>query len=278
MSSLLSHVVRQKERSRSAAFPSTQAMEPKAGIAADLEKRFTAVAAIACTEEEIRMMIAAFYDIHANLPALEAALQAARKVGADKVVVGGDIAAGPLPADTLDILMALGDWVVALQGASDRALVNCYDLLMAKHHSELDAFDPLVRWAAGRITRHQRDYLHDLPAEARFLMQDLGEVYFYPSMATPGQRIPPGGEVIVVGNGHRQGKERQDGRLIVHPGSIGMPEGDQPGAYWAFLGEDVELRRTEYDYHRAARRVVRCGMPDAKAWADRYVLCEEARS
>ncbi len=227
------------------------------------------------------MMIAAFYDIHANLPAFEAALQAARKASADKVVVGGDIAAGPLPADTLDILMALGDWVVALQGAADRALVNCYDLLMAKHHSELEAFDPLVRWAAGRITRHQRDYLHTLPSDLRFLMQDLGEVHFYHSLAGDGHqpaRIPQGGQVIVAGSDHSQGEEHLDGRLLVHPGSVGMPEGDLPGAYWAFLGEEVQLRRTDYDYAQAARRIMRCGMPDAKAWVDRYVLRETARS
>ncbi len=227
------------------------------------------------------MRIAALYDIHANLPALEATLQAARKSGADKVVLGGDIAAGPLPADALDILIALGDWVVAIQGPADRAVVDCYDRLMAGRLDETKAFDPLVRWAAGRISRHQRDYLHALPADIRFLMQDLGEVYFYHSLSDGGEppaRLPRGDEVIVAGSGHSQGEEYRDSHRLVHPGSVGMPDGELPGAHWALLGEHVELMRTEYDYAHAARRIVRCGMPDAKAWADRYVLGAAARS
>jgi len=227
------------------------------------------------------MRIAALYDIHGNLPALEAALRAARRADVDKVVLGGDIAAGPLPAETLEILMALGDWAVAIQGAADRAVVTCYDLLMAKHHGELAACDPLARWAAGRITGHQRDYLQALPSDLRFLMQDLGEVYFYHAVPGDGRepgRLPAGGQVIVAGSGHRQAQEHRDGRLFVHPGSVGMPEGDAPGACWALLGEHVEMQRTEYDGKQAARRVVRCGMPDAQAWTERYILGAGARS
>lgn len=221
------------------------------------------------------MRIAALYDIHGNLPALEAALHAARKAGVDKVVLGGDIAAGPLPEETLEILMALGDWTAAIQGAADRAVVTCYDLLMTKHHQELAACDALARWAAGRITRHQRDYLHSLPSELRFLTQDLGEVYFYHTVPGDGDqpgRLPSGGQVIVAERDHSQGTEQRDGRLFVHPGSVGMPQGNAPGAYWALLGEHVELERTEYDTAQAAKRIAHCGMPDAQAWAERYIL------
>ncbi len=227
------------------------------------------------------MRIAALYDIHGNLPALEAVLHAARGADVDKIVLGGDIAAGPLPAETLKILMALGDWAVAIQGAADRAVVTCYDLLMAKHHNELAACDPLARWAASRITGHQRDYLHELPSDLRFLMQDLGEVHFYHAIPGDGlesARFPAGGEVIVAGSGHRQALEHRDGRLFVHPGSVGMPEGDAPGACWALLGEHVELQRTEYDGRQAARRVLRSGMPDAQDWTERYILGTRARS
>ena len=220
------------------------------------------------------MRIAALYDIHGNLPALEAALHAARKAGADKVVLGGDIAAGPLPAETLEILMAFGDWVSAIEGAADRAVVTCYDLLMSKHQPDRRSFDDLVLWAAGRITGHQRDYLKALPHEIRLPSQDLGEIYFYheiPGDAREHGGLPPGAQVIVAGRDHRQATEQRDGRLLVRPGSVGMPRADAPGAYWALLGEQVELMHTEYDAARARRRILRTGMPEAKAWAQRYV-------
>src|SRR2546430_12111939 len=52
------------------------------------------------------MRVAALYDVHGNLPALEAVLA---EVDADRIVVGGDVVAGPWPAETLERLRALGD-------------------------------------------------------------------------------------------------------------------------------------------------------------------------
>ena len=37
------------------------------------------------------MRVAGLYDIHGNLPALEAVLQDIRQAGVDQVVVGGDV-------------------------------------------------------------------------------------------------------------------------------------------------------------------------------------------
>ena len=53
--------------------------------------------------------VAALYDVHGNLPALEAVLADPRCAGADVVVCGGDLVAGPMPAECLDRLSALGD-------------------------------------------------------------------------------------------------------------------------------------------------------------------------
>jgi hypothetical protein len=46
-------------------------------------------------------VVAALYDVHGNLPALEAVLADDAFARADAVVVGGDVAAGPLPVDDL---------------------------------------------------------------------------------------------------------------------------------------------------------------------------------
>jgi predicted phosphodiesterase len=53
------------------------------------------------------MQVAAIYDIHGNLPALEAVLQEIRQAEIDHVVVGGDVLPGPMPRETLEYLLAL---------------------------------------------------------------------------------------------------------------------------------------------------------------------------
>jgi hypothetical protein len=66
-------------------------------------------------------------DIHGHLPALDAVLADAEAAGADAVVLNGDIATGPMPAETLDRLVALGDRAIWVGGNADRELVEEYD-------------------------------------------------------------------------------------------------------------------------------------------------------
>ena len=53
------------------------------------------------------MRVAALYDVHSNLPALEAVAEDIREAGVGQVVVGGDALPGPMPRETLDFLMSL---------------------------------------------------------------------------------------------------------------------------------------------------------------------------
>jgi Icc-related predicted phosphoesterase len=62
------------------------------------------------------MRVAAIYDIHANLPALEAVLQDIRRADADQVVVGGDVVPGPMPRETIECLLDLDIPVQFIQG------------------------------------------------------------------------------------------------------------------------------------------------------------------
>jgi 3',5'-cyclic AMP phosphodiesterase CpdA len=52
--------------------------------------------------------IAVLSDVHGNLPALEAVLAEVDDAGIETIVFSGDLAAGPLPRETLDRLLALG--------------------------------------------------------------------------------------------------------------------------------------------------------------------------
>jgi Icc-related predicted phosphoesterase len=53
------------------------------------------------------MQVAAVYDIHGHLPALEAVLAEIGRLDPDIILFGGDLAAGPLPGETLERLMSL---------------------------------------------------------------------------------------------------------------------------------------------------------------------------
>ena len=70
------------------------------------------------------MRIAALYDVHGNLPALEAVLADARCVAADLIVSGGDLVAGPMPAECVDRLESEGERVRYLVGNGDREAVS----------------------------------------------------------------------------------------------------------------------------------------------------------
>ena len=71
--------------------------------------------------------IAAIYDVHGNLPALDAVLRDIEREKPDIIVVGGDVASGPLPRETLERLMGLGDRARFIRGNADRELVACFD-------------------------------------------------------------------------------------------------------------------------------------------------------
>src|SRR5919197_4714010 len=101
------------------------------------------------------MAIAAFYDIHGNLPALEAVLADIDSLEAELIVVGGDTASGPMPRETLERLSALGERALFIRGNADRELVRAFD---ERATADDDVWRRRARWNAGQITREQRDF------------------------------------------------------------------------------------------------------------------------
>jgi predicted phosphodiesterase len=107
--------------------------------------------------------VAALYDIHGNLPALDAVLTELHADPPDAVVVGGDVAAGPMPLAVLARLRALPWPVHWLRGNADRAVVMGFDGTIPAELAE----HPLYRgdaWAATFLSRADRDFLAGLPA------------------------------------------------------------------------------------------------------------------
>jgi putative phosphoesterase len=74
------------------------------------------------------MRVAVLADIHGNLPALEAVLRDVEAAGGvDAIVLNGDLADGPMPAQTLDRLEELGNRAIWVRGNTDRDLAAAFD-------------------------------------------------------------------------------------------------------------------------------------------------------
>jgi predicted phosphodiesterase len=221
-------------------------------------------------------------DIHGVLPALEAVLAEPEVVNAEQIVITGDIAAGPQPVAVLDRLAALGERAIWIRGNADRELVEY------RQRGRTSIPDPIGPWAAEQLRDDQIELLAALPTSVIRSVGGLGDVCF--CHATPrddeemvlvDSRLDRWAEVfaelpeqvgtVVCGHTHMPFTRLAGGRLVVNPGSVGMPYG-QFGAHWALLGPGVSLRRTLFDADAACARVAaESGYPDAAAWADEYV-------
>lgn len=228
--------------------------------------------------------VAAFYDIHGNLPALEAALADAEARDVDLFVLGGDLALGPMPRETLDKLSGLGSRARYLRGNCDRLMVDAFD---GRPLSFLPAaVEESIVWAAGQLHQHHRDFLAGLPETLTLSIDGLGGVLFchatprsddeIVTSRTSDERLDPilegvTEEIVVCGHTHMQFHRRLDKVHLVNAGSIGMPYG-RADAHWLLLGPQIELTRTAYDLPRAADRIGQTSYPGAAEFAARYVL------
>jgi predicted phosphodiesterase len=228
--------------------------------------------------------VAALYDIHGNLPALEAALAAADAAGAGTIVVGGDMVPGPMPRETLDRLLALGPRARFIRGNTDRLVVDAFD---GRPSPRLPpAIQEAIAWNARQLEPRHRDFLAALPETLAVDVPGVGAVLFCHAtprgdeeiftVLTPAERVRPMLEgvaqpVVVCGHTHMQFDRTVDAVRVVNAGSVGMPYG-RPGAYWLLLGPDVRLTRTEYDLDRAASLVRATSYPQAAEFASRSVV------
>lgn len=230
------------------------------------------------------MRVAALYDIHGNLPALEAVLQDIRQAEVDHVVVGGDVVPGPMPRETLACLLDLDIPVQFIQGNGDRVVLA---RMAGRESSEVpEQFREVIRWVAQDLDPEHERLLTSWPKTLRVEIRGLGEVLFCHATPrsdtevftrlTPEDRLLPVFEglnvpVVVCGHTHMQ-FDRTIGRIrVVNAGSVGMPFGE-PGAYWLLLGPNVQLRHTPYDLAKAAERIRDTKYPHAHDFAARNVL------
>ena len=220
------------------------------------------------------MRVAVLADIHGNLPALEAVLRDVRAAGVDAIVLNGDIATGPMPAQTLDALIDLGETAIWVHGNCERELLTAYDTGAPDPDLSAVAAAPTA-YAASRLSAHHRDRIADLPLSVTLDVTGLGPVRFCHATTrsdteivlvdSPVSRFSAGfadttEATLVLGHTHMPFDRLADRRRFVNPGSVGMPYGGA-GAFWALLGPDVVLRRTPYDAEATAA-TFRSAAPD----------------
>ena len=229
------------------------------------------------------MRIAALYDIHGNLPALDAVLAEVAREGVDLVVIGGDVVPGPMPGECLDRLLTFDVPVRCIRGNGERAVLEESD---GRDSGVPAQFRDAIRWNAAQLTPHHLAQIRRWPATMRLDVGGIGKVLFCHATPrndweiftrlTPEERLEQvfadvGASLVVCGHTHMQ-FDRTVGRTrVVNAGSVGMPFG-APGAYWLLLGPAVALRHTPYDLEGAAAVVRATTYPDAEAFAAGNIL------
>jgi predicted phosphodiesterase len=205
-------------------------------------------------------VLAILYDIHGNLPALEAVLAESKKKGIKDYLLGGDYGTpSPWPHETLKLLRALPNttWI---RGNGERWL------------REPPELPPHI---ADMIKESYRDFLKDFPKEEIETLYDLpiqkeldGVLYVHGSPKSDVEsfhREQKEGEeemlagvhdkTVVFGHSHQQfQRPGLNKTYLVNPGSVGMPlDGDRRAA-WAIRTDDgnFEFQRTDYDWQKSA--------------------------
>jgi predicted phosphodiesterase len=228
--------------------------------------------------------IAALYDVHGNLPALEAVVQEIRQLEIDQVVVGGDVVPGPMQNEALQCLLDLPFPVQFIQENCEVAV------LAAAAGREIgrmpEQAKQAVRWSAQQFQPEALEGLASWPKTLRIQVPGLGPVLFchgtprdeneYFTRLTPEDHLlqifaGTDASVIVCGHTHMQFDRMVGNIRVVNAGSVGMPFGP-PGAYWLLIGPDIELRRTSYDLQKAAEQVLETNFPQAQEFAERAIL------
>jgi predicted phosphodiesterase len=210
------------------------------------------------------MRVAALYDIHGNLPALDAVLAEVPEDAA--IVVGGDVFSGPMPSETLGRVRGLGPRASFVRGNADRDLGPYEDRWRARYE-----------WLMAQLTPEEHALAEGWPPTVTVEVDGLGRTLFCHgtprsdleaiTAVTSDDRLREilsevTDRTVVCGHTHHQFDRVIDDTRVVNAGSVGMPYEGRPGAYWALLGPDLEFRRTEYDLAAASEAIRATSYPD----------------
>jgi putative phosphoesterase len=186
--------------------------------------------------------------VHGNAPALAAVLEELERERPDLVVFCGDLTWGSLPQETLALVRGMDVAARFVRGNADRMV-----------GVETEGRGP---WMTSRHAAADIAFLATFESTVTIDLDGLGRTCFAHgsprsdeecvTARTPDERVREFTEgvdasVFVTAHTHMQFDRQVAGVRLMNPGSVGLPYETEPGAYWAMLGPDVELRRTSYD-------------------------------
>jgi putative phosphoesterase len=226
--------------------------------------------------------IAVITDIHGNLPALEASLDAIDAISVDRIYCGGDLVGyGPHPNEVCaliedrEIPTIYGNYDYAIA----RDLEDCGCAYVTQHDRELG--QQSVVWTLAHTDQRSKDFMRGLPFDLRFSLGDqsvhlvhgsprkVNEYLFEDKPASLYQRLAAAEDanVLVFGHTHKPWVNAFGGVLFVNCGSVGKPKDGDPRGAFAILepgqdgGVQVTIERVAYDHETAAREVEAAGLP-----------------
>ena len=191
------------------------------------------------------MQVAALYDIHGNLPALEAVLQEVGQSDVDQIVVGGDVVVGPMSRECLNKLLEIQLPIHFIQGNCEASVL---DQMTNKPLGPLpEHVLEDIRWTARQLLPAHQLVLARWPKTINLEIKGLGEVLFCHATPrsetenftrlTPEDKLLPIFEMlnvslVVCGHTHMQ-FDRNIGKIrVLNAGSVGMPFGTPYFVMW----------------------------------------------
>ena len=222
--------------------------------------------------------VAVLSDVHGNADALAAVLAEVEQIQVDLIVFGGDFSWGPLAEETFELVRGMDARFV--RGNADRAVLE------NKSETEKE------QWMQAHHTAEMRELLAGFEEHVVVEVDGLGPVRICHGSPrtdeecvtpeTPEARVREFSEgvderVIVTAHVHIQFDRILAGIRSVNAGSVGLPYEGKRGAYWALLGPDVEMRRTEYDVEAAVERFRATDFPGVEELAEMMLTPPERR-
>jgi putative phosphoesterase len=225
--------------------------------------------------------VAVITDIHANLPALHAALARIDELGISDVYCGGDLVGyGPHPNEVCALIAERG--IPTLYGNYDYAIArdldDCGCAYITPHDREIGQRS--VEWTLAHTDRAAKDFMRELPFDLRFRVgatavhlvhgspRKDNEYLFEDKPASLYERLAAveDADVLVFGHTHKPWVREYGGVLFLNCGSVGKPkDGDARGAFAvldASTGRlEVSIERVAYDAEAVAAEVRAAGLP-----------------
>jgi putative phosphoesterase len=234
--------------------------------------------------------VAVITDIHANLPALEAALARIARLGIERIYCGGDLVGyGPHPNEVCALVAERR--IPTIHGNYDHAIArdleDCGCAYTTPHDRELGQRS--VEWTLAHTGRAAKDFMRELPFDLRFDVGDVpvhlvhgsprkvNEYLFEDKPARLYERLAAAedAQALVFGHTHKPWVHDFGGVRFVNCGSVGKPKDGDPRAAFAVLspaatGVHARIERVSYDTVTVAEQVRDAGLPGE--FADKLLL------